>query len=274
MSSPTVTPTSESMDSVMKAMTANLPAYAQQISNIIQPTQQAEVNANRAILPQQNQLQLDSMRQFLPQYTALDNANALARAVGTVQSDAAALEAAKSGGLIDRALELQRKADPEYFANRAALGNKLQDIAKFDPNHLSGSELEQTRRGLSETAMGAPNLGGALQAAATFGNALAKRRGENQSYIQTIASSLPMLKTSFDPYQVATGKNSGPSQAAQGNMGYNMGIGQTANNMGSNVFNTASAFQRQAAQNEFAKPTGLDQAGQVMGLAGKLVGGI
>ena len=182
-SSPTVTPMQESMDSVMKAMTANLPSYANAVNNIIGPTEQAKVDANRSIVPQQNALQLSELQKYLPQYTALDTDVGRQRAIGTVNQDAAALRQAQDSGLITNALALQRQADPEYYKNREALSNKLAGPAAFDPNKLSGSEIAQTTRGLNQTSMGAPNLGGALAAAATFGNALAKRRGENQSYI-------------------------------------------------------------------------------------------
>ena len=259
------------MANVMKAMTANLPSYANAVNNIIGPTEQAKVDANKAIVPQQNALQLSEMLKYLPQYTNLDVQTGQQRALGTVNQDAAALRQAQDNGLIDNALALQKKADPEYYKNRETLSNKLTGLADFDPNKLSGSEIAQTTRGLNQTSMGAPNLGGALAAAATFGNALAKRRGENQSYIQTISQSLPMMKSTFDPYQVATGKNSGPGQAALGNRGYDSSMGQTAANFGQNVFGAASDFQKQNNDQTFKSPTGLDTAIKATGLASMLV---
>ncbi len=273
-SSPTVTPTSESMDSVMKAMTANLPQYAKAINDVTLPTEQTAVDTNRVILPQQNQVQLDSLSRFLPQLTGLDTQDQQQRAVGTVNSDAAALQQSQQNGLIDKALALQRQSDPEYYKNRGELSQGLTDLSKFDPDHLSGSEVAETTRGLNQTAQGAPNLSGALSAAAKFGSALARRRGEKNSYLQTVAGALPTLRTGFDPYMVATGKNSGAGQAAMSNMGYDKQSGQTAQGFGSQMFNTGAGFQSQAAQNEFNKPTGLDQAGKIMGMAGQLIGGI
>jgi len=273
-SSPTVTPTSESMNSIMGAMIKNLPQYASTINSIIGPTQQAEVDANRQIVPQQNQLSLEQAQQYLPALTQLDTENAKTRALGTVASDTAALKAAQNSGLIEHALALQKQADPEYYKNRDVLSSKLGQMAQFDPNNLSGSEVANVNRGLNQTAAGAPNLGAALSAAATFGNALAKRRGENQGYVQTIASSLPTLRSGFDPYMVATGKNSGPGQAAMGERGYQNGMSSTAQGYGNQMFGTAAQLQSQAAQNEYGKPTGLDQAGKIMGMAGKLIGGI
>ena len=255
----------------MKAMTANLPSYASAINNIIGPTEQAKVDANKTILPQQNALQLSEMLKYLPQYTDLDVATGHKRALGTVNQDAEALRMAQHNGLIDNALALQRKADPEYYHNRETLSGKLDQLSQFDPNKLSGSEIAQTTRGLNQTSMGAPNLGGALAAAATFGNALAKRRGEGQSYVQTITQALPVMKSTFDPYQVATGKNSGPGQAAQSNRGYDSSMGQTAANFGQNVFGAAADFQKQNNDQTFKSPTGMDIASKGIGMASALI---
>jgi hypothetical protein len=273
MSAPDNISTQESMDKVMKAMTENVGPYSEAIRKIMLPTEQAKVDTNRVIIPQENQVQYDSMRQFLPQYTQLDLANDRSRALGTVERDSETLDRAAQTGLVDKALQLQVKADPEYYKNRAELSKGLSKLSQFDPDKLSGSEVAQTTRGLNQTSMGAPNLGGALAAAATFGNALAKRRGEHQSYMQTIAGSLPQLRTGFDPYQVATGKNSGPGQAAQGNQMYDRNSGQTAQGMGSNVFGAANSFQQQYNKQEFQKPTGMDTAMKGMSMAGSLFGG-
>jgi hypothetical protein len=273
-SSPKITSTQESMDAVMKAMTENVGPYAEAVRQIIGPTEQAKVDANRMILPQQNALQYEQMREFLPKYTDIDLANAKARAVGTVNQDTAALNQAKASGLVANALDLQKTADPEYYKNRELLSGKLGQMAAFDPNKLSGSEVAQINRGLNQTSMGAPNLGAALQAASTFGSALAKRRGENQSYTQTIAGALPMMRSGFDPYQVATGKNSGPGQAAMGNRTYDNTMGQTASGYAGNIFNQASQFQGQQNQQAFQAPTGLDTAMKVAGGVGGMMAGI
>lgn len=262
------------MDSVMKAMTANVGPYAEAVRQIIGPTEQAKIDANRLILPQQNALQYEQMREFLPKYTDVDLANARQRALGTVSQDTAAIEAAKQSGLVDKALALQKTADPEYYSTRAALAGKLGQMADFDPNKLSGSEVAQIGRGLNQTAMGAPNLGAALQAASTFGSALAKRRGENQGIAQTIAGSLPSMRTGFDPYQVATGKNSGPGQAAMGNRTYDASMGQTAGNYAGNVFNAANQFQQQQNQQQFQAPTGFDTAMKAASGVGSMMAGI
>ena len=103
-SSPTINSTQESMANVMKAMTANLPAYANAVNNIIGPTEQAKVDANKSIVPQQNALQLSEMLKYLPQYTNLDIQTGNQRALGTVNQDAAALRQAQDNGLINNCL--------------------------------------------------------------------------------------------------------------------------------------------------------------------------
>jgi len=273
-SSPKITSTSESMDAVMKAMTDNVVPYSEAVRKIILPTEQDRIDANKVILPQEQAINFANLAEYLPKYTALDSQTQAQRAAGTVGSDAAALDAARKTGLVENALSLQQQVDPEYFKTRQALGAKLADLAAFDPNKLSGSEVAEISRGMTQQASGAPNLGAALQAAGTFGSALAKRRGENNSFIQTIAGSMPMLRTGFDPYQVATGKNSGPGQAAAGNRGYNDSYGQTAQGYAGNVFNSASGFQQQKADQAFKAPTGFDTAMKAISGVSSVVGAL
>jgi hypothetical protein len=205
---------------------------------------QAEQNLNNQLAPQAAALQTKIYGDYGPQINAIganiNRANQLA---------ASQTEAELAGGpgrqLVSEADALQRQLDPEYYANRATIGNAVNAyLSSMSPSTLTPTELEQINRGISARQGNIPDSAlSTIRNAQTFGNALQQKQQNFGNAIATASSALPGLKSGISGFEVATQRplisNSGdarlssptaisPTSAMDQNFGF-------ANNILSNI---------------------------------------
>lgn len=241
----------ESTDAMMAALIKNLPDLTRVTGENILPLEQARINASRAITPQENQLALDTYRQFGPILNQIGNQISRDNQLAAVGSDAATLAKANETGLVDAALALQRKADPEFYKMREALGRQGTSLLEsFGGAGLSGSESEEIARGLNRTnvAGGVNDIGSptaAIRNAMTFGQAGQNRRNSLAQALATTSQAMQGTKSGFDPFQVATGRS-----AFSGNTGENKFAGSQTSGLGQNTMGLTTNLLSQAGENQ------------------------
>jgi len=251
----------------IRAMTDLLPFYNEALYKQILPEEEARYNATEQMSPKYNQLSLDLLKQFGPQFAEANAGIDLGILQGTGQE------------LVDEALALYRKADPEFFATRELTSNRLADLmGNIDlTGGLSGSERAEIERSLGQDALNrgsanAPSQLDTVSNAMRFGEAGRKRQLENQSELSKAVAAatafLPASRTGIDPYQIATGKTStagfagvtpakNSASAAQG---------------GSQIVDTNNQFKLAQMQINSQKKDWADYLNQVTSSIGNLIG--
>ena len=270
--------TQESTAAMLQAYTQNLPDLVRVSSQNILPMEQAQMDAAKVINPQQNDLATALYAKYGPILNNIGSQIAGQNQQAAVSNDAAALQKANQTGLVNTALELQKTADPEYYAQRAALAHKQNEIlSSMGGGQLTPTELEEITRGVnrSNIASGNANLGGQsalINNAMQFGQAGTARRNSLSNALATTAQSLNSFRSGFDPFQVATGRtafaNTGnnlfSNQASQAFGGNTMALGQ-------NLLNQAGENQRAAMNINANRRNDLDMFNQTFG---SIMGGV
>lgn len=204
-------------DSV-KAITDLLPAYSKAVSGQVIPEEMAKLEAARATSGGYNQLQLDLLKQYGPQFSKANSDIALQEASLAAQRDKSVLEG-PGQELINQLMAAQKTIDPEFFASRAATSDSINKLlASIDPTGaLTGSERSEVERSLGQEGnrrgiANAPSSLATVENATRYGKAGADKALRNQSMLsQAIATAtafLPASRVGFDPFKVATGKDS------------------------------------------------------------------
>lgn len=267
----------------MKGYIDNLDQFINATTRNILPSEQATLDAKRIINPQQQQLDYDIARQFLPKFTQLGLEQQGQENMGRAENDTALLNG-PGKDLVRANLEAQKIADPEFFANRARTGDKLGLLLDTldDPNSgLDGSERAEIERSLARDnqakGLETPTNISAVSNAMNFGSAGAARKRAKQDSInkamQSAAQTLPQLKSGVDVLQLTTNR---PSQVNQGvnRFGENQQVGQTALGLGSQLMNQVGQNSRQTADINSKKRTAFDSVMQTMNSTGSLLSSI
>jgi len=274
----------------MQALITHLPDLTRVTGENILPYEQARLNASKAISPQENELALGLYQQFGPALNSLGMQIAGQNQQAAVTNDAAALNTASNAGLVDKALALQRQADPEYYRMREGIGagaNRLMQSFEGDGGMLSPTELEQISRGLNRTNVrsglsdvGSPTAG--VVNAMQFGEAGRQRKlGFQNSLSNALASTANAMagtKSGFDPFQVATGRSAfAPNSGENKFQGNSQGLGQATLGMSNNLLQQTGENARQYNQLNAQRRDSLDRFGStfgsVMSGVGSLAGG-
>jgi len=185
----------EETDKMMKALVANYPALAEVMNSQVMPTSLAELEATKAVYPQTQQL-------------GIDTDLALAKGSG--------------GNLLDEALKLDQKTNPEFYSSRASTSSALDKL--YDSidvsGELSGGERAEIERGNNRAnnsngvANGTPTS--AIEGAMNFGNASTTKKLAQQGILTGAVNAgsnfLPNSKSGIDAFQVATGRSSSPTK--------------------------------------------------------------
>lgn len=202
----------------VKAITDLLPYYSKAVAGQIIPEEQAKLEAARAVSPGYNQLQLDLLRQYGPQLSKAGSDIALQEANQSAERDRTVL-AGSGQELINQLLATQKTIDPEFFSTRASTADSINRLlSSIDPSGaLSGSERSEVERSLGQEGnrrgiANAPSNLATVENATRYGKAGADKALKNQSMLsQAIAAAtafLPNSRVGFDPFKVATGKDS------------------------------------------------------------------
>jgi len=267
----------------MQGYIKNLDGLTQATTRNIQPTEQALLDAKRAIGPQQAQYDLEHMQRFLPQFTKLGLEQQSQQNMGQAANDAALLRG-PGQDLVSANLEAQKLADPEYYATRAAASDQLARLMGTldDPNGgLSATERAEIERSTARTnsqrGIESPTGTSAVESAMNFGSAGANRKNQKQQAInaavQTAGQVMPALRSGVDVLQLTTGR---PSQQNVGVMGMpNSGdVGKTSMNLGTQLMNQVGENSRQTSDINSKKRSAFDSVMSVMSQASDLAGAI
>ena len=273
----------ESTSEQMQALIQNLPRLTQVTGENILPFEQAKQNAANVISPQENALALQLLQQFGPAINKVGTDIQGQTQLAGVQNDAAALNAANQTGLVGKLLDLQRQADPEYYANRALVAKQQAEVMKnMGTGALTPTELEQIARGVNRTnvGMGTAGLGSntaAIANAQTFGQAGTAKMNSISAALANTANTLGQFRSGFDSGQVSTGKSAFNNMGAQQFAGPSQGLGQATQGMSNNLLDQAGQNQRAAMQINANRRDSLDRFnttfGTVMNGVGAIAGG-
>jgi len=269
----------ETTDSMMKGYIDNLDQFINATTRNIIPSEQAQLDARKVINPQQQQLDLDIAKQFLPQFTDLGLQQQRQENMGKAENDTALLQG-PGKDLVRANLEAQKIADPEYYATRAGTGKSMDMLFNSldDPNsELDGSERAEIDRSLARDNFGrgieAPTATSAVSNAMNFGAAgAARKRSKQEAINKAVASAsqaMPAMKSGVDVLQLTTGR---PSQVNQGlgRFGDNQQVGGMATSLGSQLMNQVGDNARQTADINSKKRTAFDTVMGVMDQASSM----
>lgn len=233
----------ESMDSVLRAMQANLPGVIQAITAQQPYVARVQAETDAATSPIYAQSQLDLYNTYGRDLNRVGNeietANQLA-ASGREKliSDTYGVD------LVKAADQLNRILDPEFYTNRAEVGAGISKaLGGQDPNRLTENELEAVSRGVARSG-GNVNPNNTVQAAAnamTFGQALQQKQQLYNQTLGTAAAALPTTRTGTNAFEIATRRSLTP------NTGNNVFTG-VQQNTGQNAWQTGNQFMNNATQ--------------------------
>lgn len=199
------TPSAESSANMFQALAAYAPAAIEAISKTAPGTAQQTLAAQQATAPGYAQLQNDITQQYgIPAANIGNEINRITQ-LGSANTEA---ELARGPGnqLVDLALQEQQKLDPQFYQNRQLVSDSLNKyLTSYDPNRLTGSELEQINRGLSaRQGPATPSQLQTIQNAQTFGNAATNRWQNFGNAVMQASSALPGLKSGLTGFEIAT----------------------------------------------------------------------
>lgn len=247
-------PAGESTESMMKGYIDSIDDFLRATARNITPTEQALVDSRRIINPQQQQLDLDIARRFLPQFSELGVQQQGAEQMGRAANDAALLRG-PGQDLVRANLDAQRIADPEYFRSRASTADALNMFMDSldDPNEgLSATERAEIDRSIARTnsqrGLEAPTATSAVESAMNFGSAGTQRKSAKQDQIAkamgAASAVMPSLRSGVDVLQLTTGRPSVANTGLQ-RFGENQGVGNMATSMGGQLMGEIGQNARQ-----------------------------
>lgn len=263
----------ESTDAMMAAMVKNLPDLTRVTGENILPLEQAKLNASRVIAPQENELAAKLYAEYGPILNQIGNQISKANQLAAVGADAETLAKAQESGLVDKALALQRQADPEFYKMREQLATKTGSLLdSVGDGSLTPTELEEITRGINRSNVnaGVNDIGSrtaAVRNALQFGSAGMARKNSLAQMLASTAGALQQTRSGFDPFQVATGRT-----AFSGNTGENkfqanqtQALGQSTLGLSNNLLSQAGENQRLSQQLNSQRRSGLDVFNQTFG---------
>ena len=208
---------------MMQGYIRNLPEFLRTTTQNIIPTEQAQLDAQRTMAPQQAELALDLAGRYMPQFTSLDSQLNRQRATQQAGTD---LEIMRdyAPDLVRAQMDAARIADPEYYGARAQTGDTISRMfgALDDPNAgLSATERAEierrTARDNNSRGITAPTATSAVESAMNFGAAGEQRKLQRQNAmnaaINTAAQSMPSLRSGIDAAQLTIGRPATPNMA-------------------------------------------------------------
>lgn len=205
----------EGTDAMLKAYINNLPALLRTTGANLGPFEQQLIEAARVTTPMQNQLQLDTSREFMPQFTELGLQDERQVGLGRIGNETEMMEAAAPWATALRGLE--DAANPEMAKIReASMGPLLQMMGSLsDPSQMSATERAEIERSLARDRVSTGNVNptssATVDAAMQFGDAGEARKRDKQGAIQAALQSAIGAGQSFsspvNAYGAVTGKS-------------------------------------------------------------------
>lgn len=248
----------ETTAQMMQGMTQNLPSLMEIINAEITPNELAQLQASQAVSPGYSELQTQLYRDYAPELAEIGsdirNQSMMDQASGEL-----AVMQGPGRELVEEGLDIQRLADPEYFATREATGNAIIDM--FDNAGLTGGEIEAINRSVNQQNIGrglydTPTMTNVVTNAQQYGNAA------NQKMQQAIAqatSFLPTSQSGLDPFMQATGRTGMAPMGEDRFMNARQSAGEQSTAVAQQFLGELGANARQSDQINSQRRTALDK---------------
>lgn len=135
--------------------------------------------------------------------------------------------------LVSAADKYQRQLDPEFYANRAVVGDAVNKyLTSYDPNRLSDTDVAEISRGINATTGPiAPSAMNAIKNAQVFGNERTKRWQNFGEAVTRASSALGGLKSGLTGFDIARTRKDNPMPNYSGNA-LNAGFGFASSALG------------------------------------------
>ncbi len=224
----------ESTSQMLGGYEVGLPGFSRVANAQILPNELAQLEAAQSVAPGWAELARNIYAQYGPQMNQLGSDIAAQNAMSQAKSDAA-IYAGPGKDIAASALEVAKLNDPEYYATRQAISEKLPELLT---GKLTAGEEEAMSRGIARdnTDMGTAGRQSTLQAARNatlYGGAVRDRMTDA---LQLATGALPTFKSGVDTGAQVLGRptstNTGDSrvpQFGQGQLGQQSG--QLSNNL-------------------------------------------
>jgi len=268
MGDPEAPTATETTDESMKAYIKHLPNLLRVSSENILPTEQAQLNAQKQISPQQSQLELDLLREFGPQFAEAGGKVAGQNALSQANNDLAVLQG-PGRQLAREASAVAQEADPEYYKSRELGLKALEQLfgSMDDPNGgLSGAERAEVERSMNRDNAARGNMNPTAQSTVTnamkFGAAGEARKANKQQRlagaIGAATGFMPAAQSKVDTFQLVTGR---PSQNfGADRMSGVKPVGDSTYQFGSQLLGQTNSNAQQANQINSQRKSALDKA--------------
>jgi len=195
---------------IVSALSLQLPQYTNLLNRANESSETSLFNLKKKLAPQEQELYNQLYSKYAPEYAKTANA------LEDIASEGELGRIQGSGGEAYKASEaLARESDPEYYALRQQIADKLKELTD---ESLSGNEVEAITRG--QNRMNAQTSGdvtsnmNTVSNAMTFGNAARDRLGQALSYA---IQATPSFKTTSasDIFNTASGRGRNTNQQTQ-----------------------------------------------------------
>ncbi len=233
----------ETTEQMLKALAQYAPDAIAAINRTAPTTAQTQLDTQRQVAPGYAELQNQVYRDYGPEANRIGNEINRANQLAATQTESDVIEG-PGRKLVGQADELQRQLDPEFYLSRASIGKGINDFLRdYDPNKLSGSEIENIRRGIASTGGNVSDSAlNTLKNAQTFGDRGTERWKNFGDALMKASAVMPSLKSGISGFEVAT------RRPLQSNSGENRLSVPDANNALS-AFNQNFGFANNALNN-------------------------
>lgn len=201
---PEAMPMGEVIENILDAITLNGPQFFEMMRGQVVPDSLKDLEASELTSPRYAQLNYDVTSKYAPMLADVENKISQTRKLSDAAGDLAVVKG-PGRDLAKEATALGRDViDPEFFANRAAIGNKqVELINSLDPNKLSGGEQAEVERSVNADAARSGNVGNnvginAVGNAMHFGNALNKKRESIGAILNKATEGIQNMRSGID----------------------------------------------------------------------------
>lgn len=224
---------------VSAATARALPAYLKALSDNVLPYQQALLEAQKVVEPQQVQYALENYKRYGPEFNALGNQIAAENATANAQRELDVLNGTGSA-LIQRGIALDKELNPEFYRTRELVNNSYGNlVGSIDPNKLTGSETAEIERNLGRTGELAGSRG--WTSALAFGEALNRKKDRLASVLAQGPGLINASRSAVDPFLIGTGRqsqiNTGEARLQNPNNNFGSNVASIGGGLLNNTFN-------------------------------------
>lgn len=244
---PSAPPPQQSMQDILQAFQQNIPGIMSATNSQVVPTAQANLAADKAVSPGEDQLMTQLYQQFAPQLAATGSQIDTANRNATANTDVSIL-GDQGAKLASEYQTIDKSLNPEYYQVRSQAAKSLGDVlnaASLDKPNIEAERLlnqENQRTGNAVT----PSATNTVSNALNFEDQRQKRISNLSNAISTATSFLqPATNSQFNPATTALNKPTSSTGLSNFN-GVTSGTGSAAYSTGSNLLNSATGLQQSA----------------------------